>query len=122
MNSTGNAYVKLSSNAAENTTNKVTPALSAFRPYFTASVTSSSRQVPQSIIFGGANGEELEQGPESVLDGSIEFYVRGRNIVAISHKKYAVTIRIVNVAGITLRDFVLESGQTVEMARLPKSP
>jgi len=120
MNSTGNAYVKLSSDATVNTTNKVTPALSAFRPYFTASVTSSSRQVPQSIIFGGANGEELEQGPESVLDGSIEFYVRGRNIVAISHKKYAVTIRIVNVAGITLRDFVLESGQTVETpVRLP---
>jgi hypothetical protein len=66
------------------------------------------------IVFDGDNGEEFEESPESVLDGSIEIFVRGRSIVARSHRKEAATIRIVNVAGIVLNDFVIESGQTVE--------
>ena len=99
-----------------NDQNSVTPALSAFRPYFTATVSggSSRRMTPNRIVFGSTNGEEFEQTPESVLDGSIEIFVRGRSIVARSHREEPATIRIVNVAGITLRDFVLEPGQTVE--------
>ena len=108
-------YYKRVSEISYNDVNKVTPALSAFRPYFTASVTNSSRHMaPERIVFGGANGEEFEQGPESVLDGSIEIFVRGRNIVAVSHQEVPTAIRIVNLAGITIRNFVLEPGQTVE--------
>ena len=108
-------YYKRVSEISYNDVNKVTPALRAFRPYFTASVTNSSRHMaPERIVFGGANGEEFEQGPESVLDGSIEIFVRGRNIVAVSHQEVPTAIRIVNLAGITIRNFVLEPGQTVE--------
>ena len=106
MNADGNAYEKLTASKK----------LGAFRPYFTATVTGagSRRMAPERIVFDGDNGEEFEESPESVLDGSIEIFVRGRSIVARSHRKEAATIRIVNVAGIVLNDFVIESGQTVE--------
>ena len=106
MNAEGSAYEKLTASKK----------LSAFRPYFTATVTGagSRRMAPERIVFDGDNGEEFEESPETVLDGSIEIFVRGRSIVARSHRKEAATIRIVNVAGIVLNDFVIESGQTVE--------
>ncbi len=109
-------YYTRVSEITNNEAHNVTPSLTAFRPYFTAMVSGAGarRNVPSRIVFGGANGEEFEQGPESVLDGSIEFYVRGRSIVAVSHRREPTAVRIVNVAGITLRDFVIESGQTVE--------
>ena len=108
-------YYKRVSEISHNDDNNVTPVLSAFRPYFTASVTTHSRRLtPKMIVFGGANGEELEDGPESVLDGSVEIFVRGRNIVAVSHKQEPTAIRILTLAGITLRNFVLLPGQTVE--------
>jgi len=112
MNADGNAYEKLTASKK----------LSAFRPYFTATVTGagSRRMAPERIVFDGDNGEEFEESPETVLDGSIEIFVRGRSIVARSHRKEAATIRIVNVAGIVLNDFVLEPGQTVETpVRIP---
>ncbi|UKK47958.1 hypothetical protein L6475_12195 [Prevotella sp. E9-3] len=112
MNAEGNAYEKLTASKK----------LSAFRPYFTATVTGagSRRMAPERIVFDGDNGEEFEESPETVLDGSIEIFVRGRSIVARSHRKEAATIRIVNVAGIVLNDFVIESGQTVETpVRIP---
>ena len=93
-----------------------TTKVSAFRPYFTAlaSVSAGSRRMaPKYIIFSGDNGEEFEESPETVLGGSIEIFVRGRSIVARSHLTEPTTIRIVNVAGIKLNDFVLEPGQTV---------
>ena len=93
-----------------------TTKVSAFRPYFTAlaSVSAGSRRMaPKYIIFSGDNGEEFEETPETVLDGSIEIFVRGRSIVARSYLKEPTIIRIVNVAGIKLNDFVLEPGQTV---------
>ena len=93
-----------------------TTKVSAFRPYFTAlaSVSAGSRRMaPKYIIFSGDNGEEFEESPETVLGGSIEIFVRGRSIVARSYLKDPTIIRIVNVAGIKLNDFVLEPGQTV---------
>jgi len=92
-----------------------TASVSAFRPYFTASAAAGARkQLPSSIIFSGANGDEFEQGPESALDGTLEIYARGRTIVTRSHRSEPTTVRIVNVAGIVLRDFVIEPGQTIE--------
>ena len=93
-----------------------TTKVSAFRPYFTAlaSVSAGSRRMaPKYIIFSSDNGEEFEESPETVLGGSIEIFVRGRSIVARSYLKEPTIIRIVNVAGIKLNDFVLEPGQTV---------
>jgi hypothetical protein len=89
--------------------------VSAFRPYFisVSSGSGSRRGLANSIIFSSDNGEEFEESPETVLGGSIEIFVRGRSIVARSYLKDPTIIRIVNVAGIKLNDFVLEPGQTV---------
>ena len=87
--------------------------VSAFRPYFVAAAAQSSRKLmTQQIVFGGTTG--LEEGPESVLDGSLEIFSRGRNIITRSHMKEAVAIRIVNAAGATLTNFVLQPEETIE--------
>ena len=94
-----------------------TVSVSAFRPYFLASSVAApvKRQLlPSSIIFSGANGEEFEEGPESALDGTLEIYARGRNIITTSHMSEPTTIRIVNIGGITITNFVLQPGQTIE--------
>ena len=89
--------------------------VSAFRPYFIALPSSSpvKGKMPSSIVFGGDNSREFDEGPESALDGTIEIFARDRNIIVRSHMKEAATVRIVNVAGITLTDFVLEPGKTI---------
>ena len=96
--------------------NQVTPSLSAFRPYFVATSTTKSAGVkgmlPEYIVFSGEYG--IEDEPESAIDGSLEIFARGRTIITTSHMKEATTIRIVNVGGITLANFVLEPGKTVE--------
>ncbi len=114
LNSDGNAYVKLSSDAAVNTTNKVTTTQSAFRPYFTATVTSSSspKMIPERILFG--DGISSLDGPESALDGDIEIYVQGHKIIAKSHLTEATTVRVLNVGGVTIANYVLQPGETVE--------
>jgi len=90
-----------------------------FRPYFTANATAKSggggdvkRELPGYIVFSGTFSDE--DTPESALDGTLEIFAQGRNIVTRSHMKEATTIRIVNAAGITLSNFVLPAGQTIE--------
>ena len=91
----------------------------AFRPYFTAAGGGSSPAkgmrgaFAKKIIFGGTDNE-LREGPETVLDGSLEIFTRGYNIVTRSHMKEAVAIRIVTAAGATFSDFVLQPGETIE--------
>jgi len=110
----GNNYV-LNANGSSYDVTKAATSVSAFRPYFisVSSGSGSRRGLANSIIFSGDNGEEFEESPETVLGGSIEIFVRGRSIVARSHLTEPTIIRIVNVAGIKLNDFVLEPGQTV---------
>ena len=112
MNSDGSAYARLS-NEANNATNKVTPQLSAFRPYFATSASSGSRSFfAKKIVFDSTGG--FGEGPETVLDGSLEIYTRGYKIFTTSHMKEATTIRIVNAAGATIKDYVLQPGETIE--------
>ena len=93
--------------------------VSAFRPYFTISGAGSSpargmqRAYAKKIVFGGAEGG-FGEGPETVLDGSLEIYTRGYKIYTISHMKEATTIRIVNAAGATITNYVLQPGETIE--------
>jgi len=87
----------------------------AFRPYFMLKPGGSVKgMMPTRILFSGTNGEEFEEGPESALDGTLEIFARGRNIVTRSHMTEPVAIRIVNIGGITVTNFVLEPGQTIE--------
>ena len=110
----GNNYV-LNAEGSSYDVTKAEKSVSAFRPYFisVSSGSGSRRGLANSIIFSSDNGEEFEESPETVLGGSIEIFVRGRSIVARSYLKEPTIIRIVNVAGIKLNDFVLEPGQTV---------
>ena len=110
----GNNYV-LNADGSSYDVTKAEKSVSAFRPYFisVSSGSGSRRGLANSIIFSSDNGEEFEESPETVLGGSIEIFVRGRSIVARSYLKEPTIIRIVNVAGIKLNDFVLEPGQTV---------
>ena len=112
-------YYSRVSNNTKNEKNQVTASLSAFRPYFTISGTGSSparsmqRFFAKKIVFGGADGG-FGEGPESVLDGSLEIYTRGYKIYTTSHMKEATTIRIVNAAGATITNYVLQPGETIE--------
>ena len=109
-------YYKQVRERTKNDDNNVTTSQSAFRPYFTATVTSSAKAIrgafAKKIVFDGANGG-FGEGPETVLDGSLEIYTRGYKIFTTSHMKEATTIRIANAAGATINNYVLQPGETI---------
>ena len=115
LNASTNNYAL---NAAGNSFDKVTETtnVSAFRPYFTAAAASGGNSrsfFTKRIIFGGTDND-LREGPETVLDGSLEIYTRGYNIVTTSHMKEATVIRIITAAGAIFSDYVLQPGETIE--------
>ena len=90
--------------------------VSAFRPYFTTPAVSGNGSrsfFAKKIIFGGVDND-LREGPETVLDGSLEIYTRGYNIVTTSHMKEATVISIITAAGATFANYVLQPGETIE--------
>lgn len=88
--------------------------VSAFRPYFTATVTTGSpKMMPESILFGDAYSS-MEGEFKSAFDGDLEIDVQGHKIVTTSHLKEATTVRIINVSGVTVANFVIKPGETVE--------
>jgi hypothetical protein len=105
LNVDGNSYVKVTGEAKT---------VSAFRPYFTTHAVAHSRKFePESIAFGG-NYNGLEEEPISTLNGDLEIYVKDRHIVTTSHLLEATTVRIINVSGNTIANYVLQPGETVE--------
>ena len=113
MNSDGNAYHQLSETAETNTTNKVKTSQYAFRPYFVTAA-AGSRSMARSIIFGGADAEEIKEGPGAIQDGGLDIYVKNHKIVTTSHLKEATAVSIVSVSGVTMASYVLQPGETVE--------
>ena len=89
--------------------------VSAFRPYFTATVTTtnSPKMIPERILFGN-DYSGLEGEPIATLDGNLEINVEGHKIVATSHLKNATTVRIINVSGVSIANYVIQPGETVE--------
>jgi hypothetical protein len=88
--------------------------VSAFRPYFTTTVSNTARQrAPERIVFGG-DYSGLEDEPIPTLDGGLEIRVKDHKIITTSHLKSSVTVTIVNVAGITYANYVLQPGETQE--------
>ncbi len=112
LETSGNCYAL---NAAGNSFNKVTATtnVSAFRPYFTGPAASARMYAAKQIVFGGTNSE-LYDGPESALGGGLEIYVKDHKIITTSHLKESTTISIINVGGISLANYVLKPGETVE--------
>ena len=90
--------------------------VNAFRPYFiaTSAANAGSRKMaPERILFGG-DFEGLEGEPISTLDGDLEIYVKDHKVVTTSHLKEATTVRIISVSGVTMANYVLQPGETVE--------
>ena len=111
LNHTGSSFDQVP------TVGAATP-IPAFRPYFFAAGGSSPAKgmresFAKRIIFGGTDND-LRDGPETVLDGSLEIYTRGYNIVTTSHLKEATVIRIATAAGATFANYVLQPGETIE--------
>jgi len=112
LETSGNCYAL---NAAGSSFNKVTTTtnVSAFRPYFTVAASpNNAPQMPKQIVFGTSSS--LNDGPETVLNGELEIYAKDYKIITTSHLKEPTTISIFNVAGISLANFVLKSGETIE--------
>ncbi len=112
---TATYYKRTGVTPSKNDQNHVTPSLTAFRPYFFTQASAPVKgKLPSSIVFNSSTGEEFEEGPESALDGTLEIFTRGRNIITRSHMTEPVAIRIVNIGGVTIASFVLPAGQTIE--------
>jgi hypothetical protein len=69
--------------------------------------------MPEYIYFGG-DFSGLEEEPTPTLNGGLEIYAKDHKIITTSHLKSPVTITIVNVAGITYANYVLQPGETQE--------
>lgn len=96
-------------------TTTATPAV-PFRPYFIANSTSARRQASRilfdsdesSFAFGDDDPSKGELG-----DGNLFFAIRRHEIGVTSSLRHAADVRIVNVAGITVANFTLQPGETV---------
>ena len=110
LDAAGDSYDKVS---AEGAATKV----SAFRPYFVATSEAkpagSRKMMPERIVFS-SDYDGLEGELESALDGDLEIYAKGHAIITTSHLKRATTVRILNISGITLANYVLQPGETIE--------
>ena len=109
LNTDGDRYDKV---PAEGAATKV----SAFRPYFMITATAktpSPKMVPEYIVFGN-DYSSMEGEIQDALDGSLEIYTKNHKIFTTSHLKEATTIRILNVAGVTYANYVLQPGETIE--------
>ena len=107
MNADGDSFDKVPASGDATT-------VAAFRPYFVVPSASTKGIFTRSIAFTSGTGEEFNEGPESALDGSLEIFVRGRHIVTRSHMAEPTTVRILNIGGVTVANFVLQAGQTIE--------
>ena len=116
LNSDGDAFNHVTAEGGSSVTGGAS--ILPFRPFFSATKTAKvggvKREMPSHIVFSSKYSEQDEEGPESGLNGGIEIYTRDQVIVTKSNMKVATTIRIVNVAGVTINSYVLEPGQTVE--------
>lgn len=110
LDADGDSYDKV---PATGNATKVT----AFRPYFTANVVTTSspspKMIPESILFGD-DYSGLEGEPKTAFGGDLEISVQGHKIVATSHLAEATTVRIINVSGITIANYVIQPGETIE--------
>ena len=109
LNATGNSY-DLVKEASPVTA-------SAFRPFFTGTITTSAGTKEfRHIKFHNVNDGTLEPDDEEMFDGedgSLKIFTRGRNIHTVSYLKESVEIRIVNASGATITTYTLEPGKTV---------
>ncbi len=89
-----------------------------FRPYFEKAPASGSRQAASRILFDNdessfAFGDE-DPSKEEIGGGDLLFTIRKHEIAVTSSLRHAADVRIVNVSGITVANFTIQPGETVE--------
>jgi hypothetical protein len=98
-------------------TGQTTPVeLYAFRPYFTQS--SSARELTRSITFSEDYSQlkdEDDDQKKNEIGGTLNIYAKKHKIVVASSLSYTADVRIVTPAGITVADFSVKPGHTVEV-------
>ena len=104
----GNSYKKVDNGA------QTVP----FRPYFVAATTTNpARQMTRSIVFSDEQTQLEGKDDRDLRDEdtySLSIYAKRKKIVVESNLREITEVRIVNTAGITLRTFDIEPGETVE--------
>ena len=88
-----------------------------FRPYF-ENATAGARQAASRILFDSdessfAFGDE-DPSKEEIGEGDLLFTIRKHEIAVTSSLRHAADVRIVNVSGITVANFTIQPGETVE--------
>ena len=88
--------------------------VSAFRPYFVGPNASSvRRQTPRYIAFVNDDDGQMDE-PLSVLDGSLEIFARDHKIIVRSNMSEPTGVSIINTSGLTIANFVIQPGETIE--------
>ena len=93
--------------------------ITAFRPYFMASATSPARQTRgvEQIVFGQSDskfGGDEKDPREGKVYGTLTIYPAKHKIVVESSLSYTTDVRILTPAGLTLKTFTIEPGETIE--------
>ena len=88
-----------------------------FRPYFTTAA-SGSRQAARAILFDGedssfAIGDDRDPSEEEI-GGGLLFTIRKHEIAVTSSLNHEADVRIVNVGGVTIANFTIQPGETIE--------
>lgn len=92
-----------------------------FRPYFIAVAQNSAprRSTVKSILFDSedysfAIGEDKDPSSDNPGEGDLVITVRRRTISASSTLRREADVRIVNTAGITIANFTIQPGETID--------
>ena len=88
-----------------------------FRPYFIAGNKTRTRGVAEQIIFGSDDsnigGDEKDPREEKIY-GTLKIWPAKHKIIVESSLSYTTDVRILTPAGLTLKTFTIEPGQTIE--------
>ena len=90
-----------------------------FRPYFMAAGSGArTRGDVEQIIFGNDDssigGDEEKDPRDGKIYGTLRIYTKKHEIVVESSLTYTTDVRIVTPAGITLKTFTIQPGETIE--------
>jgi hypothetical protein len=115
MNSTGNAFERKMSEGTPK--EPVAVAAVPFRPYFEKVQSSGSRQAASKILFdtddspfafGGEDDPSKEEVGEDML-----FFTQRHEIGVTSSLRDATEVQIVSISGVTIANFTIQPGETV---------
>ena len=93
-------------------------AATPFRPYFVAS-NNNARQNAHSILFDSndssfAFGDDKDPSGDNLGEGDLIFTVRKHMISVTSSLRREADVRIVNMSGLTIANFTIQPGETID--------